>query len=194
MWLIVLSLSPHNLHLLFCRILSILALTYLVLMVLFCAAINKDSVSLKRFPFFRHVQVFSWEISLVYRLKYPYTCFSTHFFLVIFVLLKLVLSLLFLEAVISFPPRFFMLSSCIDVSIFSYQSSRIDVSILSWMSASHLLPSWMLVRPFYYHHYYFTVALTDGFSVESEWRQVSSVLQDFSQYFITTITVNIIAF
>ena len=36
MWLMVSSLSPHSLHLLFCRVLSILALIWLVLMVLFC--------------------------------------------------------------------------------------------------------------------------------------------------------------
>ena len=38
MWLIVLSLSPHNLHLLFCCVLSLLDLIWLVLMALFCAA------------------------------------------------------------------------------------------------------------------------------------------------------------
>ena len=36
-WLIVSSLSPHNLHLLFCFVLCILALICLVLMALFCA-------------------------------------------------------------------------------------------------------------------------------------------------------------
>ena len=47
MWLMVSSLSPHNLHLLFCCVLSILALKWLVLSVLFCAAIELFS-----FPFF----------------------------------------------------------------------------------------------------------------------------------------------
>ena len=37
MWLIVSSLSPHSLHLLFCCVLSILALIWLVLMALSCA-------------------------------------------------------------------------------------------------------------------------------------------------------------
>ena len=37
MWLMVSSLSPHSLHLLFCCVLSILALIWLVLMALFCA-------------------------------------------------------------------------------------------------------------------------------------------------------------
>ena len=41
-WLIVSSLSPHSLHLLFCWVLSILALIWLVLMALSCAAIRRD--------------------------------------------------------------------------------------------------------------------------------------------------------
>ena len=41
MWLIVSSLSPHSLHLLFCCVLSILALIWLVLMALSCAAIRR---------------------------------------------------------------------------------------------------------------------------------------------------------
>ena len=44
--LIISSLSPHKLRLLFCCVLSILALIWLVLMVLFCAAIRKDLISL----------------------------------------------------------------------------------------------------------------------------------------------------
>ena len=46
MWLIILSLSLHNLHLLFCCGLSILALIGMVLILLFCAGIRRDSVSL----------------------------------------------------------------------------------------------------------------------------------------------------
>ena len=40
MWLIVSSLSPHSLHLLFCCVLSILVLIWFVLMALSCAAIS----------------------------------------------------------------------------------------------------------------------------------------------------------
>ena len=47
MWLMVSSLSTHSLNLLFCCVLSILALIWFVLMALFCAAIRRDSVSLK---------------------------------------------------------------------------------------------------------------------------------------------------
>ena len=50
------------------------------LMVLFCGAIRKDSVFLSRFHFRRHAQIFSYEISLVCRLKYPYSCFPSNFF------------------------------------------------------------------------------------------------------------------
>ena len=69
MWLIVSSLSPHSLHLLFCCVLSILALIWLVLMALSFAAIRRDSVSLLRFPFLSQVQVFWWEMLFIRRLK-----------------------------------------------------------------------------------------------------------------------------
>ena len=68
-WLIVSSLSPHSLHLLFCWVLSILALIWLVLMALSCAAIRRDSVSLLRFPFLSQVQVFWCEMLFISRLK-----------------------------------------------------------------------------------------------------------------------------
>ena len=54
-------------------------------MVLFCAVIRRNSVSLLRFPFRGHVQVFSSAISSVYRLKSPYICFSSHFCFLVFV-------------------------------------------------------------------------------------------------------------
>ena len=67
-------------------------------MALFCAAIRRNSVTLFRFPFLSHVQLFSCEISLC-RLKYPYSCFSFHaYFLVIVISLIIVL---FLFAVIA---------------------------------------------------------------------------------------------
>ena len=71
MWLIVSSLSPHNLHLLFYKVLSILDLIYLVLMELFWADVIRDSVSLLRFLFFNYVLVFSCEMLLISRLKRP---------------------------------------------------------------------------------------------------------------------------
>ena len=99
MWLITSSLLPHHLYLLFCYILSILALIWLVLMTLFCAAIRRDSVSLLRFPFYSHDQVFSCEMSLVCYLKCPCSYFSSHFrSLFIFVLLMIGSFVLFLVA------------------------------------------------------------------------------------------------
>ena len=65
MWLIVLSLSSHNQHLLFCWVLYCLALISLVLIALFCAAIWRDSVSLLKFPFLSHIQIFSCEMLLI---------------------------------------------------------------------------------------------------------------------------------
>ena len=69
MWLIVSSLSLHSLHLLFCCVLSILALIWLILMALSCAAIRWNSVSLLRFPFLSQVQVFWWEKLFISHLK-----------------------------------------------------------------------------------------------------------------------------
>ena len=71
MWLIVSSLSPHSLHLLFCCVLNILALIWLVLMTLSCAAIWRDSVSLLKFSFLSQVQVFWCEMLFIRRLKRP---------------------------------------------------------------------------------------------------------------------------
>ena len=97
MWLIVSSLSPHCLHLLFCCVLSILAFIWLVLMVLFCAAIRRDSVTPLKFPFLSHVQVLSCEMLLISRLKRPWSYFSSHFcFPVIIILLSIVLLVSFL--------------------------------------------------------------------------------------------------
>ena len=99
----------------------------------FCVAIRKDSLPLLRFPFLSHVQVFLCVLSLVCHLKYPYTCFSFHLFLVIFVMLTLTWSVLLLVAVISLPPHFFMESS----------SCSIDASMLSSILASLLPPSFL---------------------------------------------------
>ena len=109
MWLMVSSLSPYNLHALFCCVLSILALILLVLMALFCAAIRRDSVSLLKFPFLSHVHVLSCEMLFISHLKQLWSCFSSYFsFLVCVILLSIVLSVLFLMAVISPPWCFSM--------------------------------------------------------------------------------------
>ena len=56
MWLIVSSMSTHNLQLLFCWILSILALIWMVF-IAFWAAIWRDSVSIIQFPSLNHVLI-----------------------------------------------------------------------------------------------------------------------------------------
>ena len=71
MWLMFSSRSPHNLHLLFFCVLSILTLIWLVLMALFYAAFRRDSVSLLKFPFLSHVQLFWYEMLLISHLKRP---------------------------------------------------------------------------------------------------------------------------
>ena len=57
MWLSVSSLSPHNLYLLFCCILYILAFILWLIMALFCAAIRSNSVYLLRFLFLSHIML-----------------------------------------------------------------------------------------------------------------------------------------
>ena len=104
--LILWLMSPHSLLLLFCCVLSILALIWLALSA-FCAAIRRLSVSLLKFPFLSHVQVLSCEMLFISRLNRPLSCFSSHFcFLVIVILLSIVLSVSFLVAVMSLPSCF----------------------------------------------------------------------------------------
>ena len=104
MWLIVSSLSPHDLHLLLCCVLSNLALIWWVLMALFCAAFRRNSVSLLRFTFFSHVHVFWCEMSPFSLLNRPESCLSSYFCFIVIVLLILMSSVLFLVPVISLPP------------------------------------------------------------------------------------------
>ena len=54
-----------------CCVSSVLALIWLVLMALFCTAIRRDSVSLLKFIFLSHVQIFSCEMLFISRLKHP---------------------------------------------------------------------------------------------------------------------------
>ena len=85
-------------------------------------ATKTKHVSLLRFFFLSHVQVFSCEISLVCRGKYSYNCFSSHFcFLVIVGLLIHVLLVLFLIAVIS-----------ISLYYYYYYSLRVFHTSVSW--------------------------------------------------------------
>ena len=66
MWFMISSLSLHSPHLLFCCVLSILALIWLVLMALFCAAMRRDYFSLLKFPFLSQVHVFWLSLLLLF--------------------------------------------------------------------------------------------------------------------------------
>ena len=73
MWLMVSSQSPHSLHLLFCCVLSILVLIWLVLTALFCAAIWRNLVSLLRFPFRSHVHYYYYYYHYYYHKLFSFT-------------------------------------------------------------------------------------------------------------------------
>ena len=115
------------------------SMSYVILHCLFLLSHNAYGVVLwgyqKGFSFFLKTSlVFSREISLVCRLKCSYSCFSSHFyFLVIFVLLMFVLSVLFLVVAISLPSCFFMPSS----------SRCINALTLSLMPINFLPPSFL---------------------------------------------------
>ena len=70
-------------------------------MLLFCTAISRDSVSLFRCPLRSHFQVFLGAISVVFRLRYPYSCFYSYFcFLVFDVFLFVIILFMLLLAVV----------------------------------------------------------------------------------------------
>ena len=103
-------------------------------MALFCAAIRRNSVSLLHFHFLSHVHIFPSEMSFVSRLKCPWSCSSSYFGFLVFVVPLVFESLvLFLVTVISLSPRFCMLSS----------SRCIDVFTLSLMLVRPLPPSFL---------------------------------------------------
>ena len=120
MWLMVSSLSPHSLHLLFYCVLSILALIWVVLTAPFCAAIRRDSVSLIKFPFLKHVRVLSCEVLFINRLKRTWSCFSSHFCFLVFchsVIYRVVSIVSDGRNQSSFPGEFFPSASADDISL-----------------------------------------------------------------------------
>ena len=126
MCLMILSLSPHNRHLLFCCVLVILVSIWLVLMALFCGAIRRDSVSLLRFPFLSYVHVFSWEMLLI----------NVHriVFLIIVVLLVLVSSVLFFGGWNqSFPTLLYVVFKSLYWCVYTvFISGKSSSSFFSW--------------------------------------------------------------
>ena len=158
MWLIVSTLALHNLHLLFCSVLSIFVST--VLIGLFSAAIRRDLDYLLRLPFLSRVQVFSCEISLYY-----------NYF-------GLPLDFEWLQ--VSSSPQHYTQYSGWSICKASFSLLRFlflsHVQILSCEILSLLFLS-LLFTPLEF----FTSELADIFSLEFEWQQVSSGLQDSSQ-------------
>ena len=148
-------------------------------MALFWAAMRRDSISLLQFPFLSHVHVFSFEISLVCRLKYPYSCFPSYFSFRVIAVLLILPPLLFLLLW-----EFFTLTSADGLSLelkspglFSIFWLMLIVLLFVWSSFEFLFLIIII-----HSSELFTSALADGFSLESEWQQVSSSFQDSSQY------------
>ena len=110
-------------------------------MALFSAADRRDSL---RFHFLSHVQVFSWEISLVCRLKYPYSCFSSYFCLLfIAVLWILMFSVLFIVTVICLF-LFFCVCHISDVKPYAIIINFLSFGPFLWVlpsSISRIVPS-----------------------------------------------------
>ena len=100
----------------------------MVLIIFFHAAVWRDSVSLLRFPFLSHAQGYSYEILPIGSLKYPYSCFSSHFFFLVVVQLMIMLFVLFLVLVVT-------LSLLLTLS----SSPRMDASALSSTMASPII-------------------------------------------------------
>ena len=132
---------------LFCCILSAFDLTQLILMMLFYAAVRKDSVILLKFSFFSHVQI-SYKISLVCCLEYPFRLISSHFCSLVIVHLILELFLFCLLSIIRLSLLFSNLAfkslyRCIDV-IFSAVASSftflffLDINLLSCLGCKAL--------------------------------------------------------
>ena len=121
-------------------------------MVLFCATIKRDSVSLSTFPFLRHVQisfaisqvcsflnyfrVFLCTISPVCLLKYPYSCFIPVFFFLVFISFTFILFLLF--------HGFRLQYSQILIILLLYECSNHKV----FLSQNPCIPSWSGVFQF----------------------------------------------
>ena len=77
MWLIISSLSPYNLHLLFCCALSLIILVFLAM---FCVANRRSSVSLLKFPFLSHVKFSRMRFLMSVAWNIPTVVFHPIFF------------------------------------------------------------------------------------------------------------------
>ena len=115
LWLSVSSQSPYIIPLIFCYVWSIFGLIYLVFMVIFCAAINRDRVFLFMCPFRNHCLC---VLSPLDHFEDPLSCFSSHFCFYRFFVFLLVLMLLFMLLVavirLSFPLLMFRALTLMD--------------------------------------------------------------------------------
>ena len=130
------SLLSHNLHLQFCCVQAIFALTYLVLKALFLRAIKRDTVSLLTFPFLCHGQFFSVNLSFeistkLFFFSFLFTCYrcSVDFYLVYVMFLLTVISH-FCSLLNNCSAPFAFLSFCSFVEIYPSTISRIILSIV----------------------------------------------------------------
>ena len=143
-----------------------------------------------RFLFLKHVHVFWCEISLVCCWKCSYICFSSHFCLLVIVLVCVVSGRchqsFFAFFYLVFDSSYRCINAIFNVgesssSFFSWHIFFLSISSLGCKSLMHrheFSCSLIIIHSLEL----FISALADGFSLESEWQQVSSSLQDSSQY------------
>ena len=159
-WLICHNTEPNQKYT--CCYVAIFALTYLFFVAPFCSVIRRNSDSLSKFPFFRHVQEFSIEI-----------------FIQLFFLPISLSKLLFFCWYLCCLYCFYFLSS---VFLYSFlYRLHTDASTPPLMLANLLLPFLLHTYSLFGHFWeFFTWALADDFPLKSWWQQVSSGPQDSS--------------
>ena len=102
-------------------------------MALFCAAIRRDSVSLLKFPFLSHVQVFSYEILLFFHIPVSEFVIFLLIFLLFVLFLVAVINLSLLVFMPSWNPRIYA-STLFSKMMCSFPSSFFDIYCLSMPS------------------------------------------------------------
>ena len=116
---IVSSLSLYNLHVLFCCVLSILVLIWLIFMGLFCD-ISRYLVSLLKFPFLSNLIVFSSGMLLISRLNTHTVVFLPIFIFFIIVVLQVIVLLVSLLVAVIITSPCFLLGFRVVVSMSQY--------------------------------------------------------------------------
>ena len=161
-------------------------------MVLFCAPIKCDSVSVLRLHFFRYVNVMSCTFLPVCLQKYPEICLSTHFDVLRLVVYFVQAVAYQLEGIFIFHwPNLLCLAYCTFFSLFLELPPPREFKLLSllWLFLLILLllvlffiiVILVLLIVIFLIRCYFTSVLADGILLKCEWREVSSNLQNSSQ-------------